>query len=375
MLKTGNKAVLKNTNALENSILTTMATPAVTDVMALNIALQGKIDGGLASGLTQIAGPSKHFKSLFGLILCKAYMDKYDDAVMLFYDSEFGASMTYFSSVGIDPDRVIHVPITTIEEFRSDFAQKTSGSDPNGIKRGEHVCVFVDSVGNLASLKETEDAETENSAADMTRAKVMKSAFRIATPRLGLLDIPMVVINHVYASMDRYAKDTVSGGTGIFLSSNDIWIVGKAQEKDAKTKELKGFTYNIRIEKSRVVQEGLKVPILVTYEKGLSKYSGLFELGRDLGSIESPSLGWYSRVLVDEETGELIEDKKWRKKEIDANEEEFYSGLIEQTDFAKRVERAFLLGELKIGVESENDEDFSNDESDLLLEELTNAQS
>jgi hypothetical protein len=61
-----------------------------TSVPAINIALSGKLDGGLTPGLTVWAGPSKHFKTSFSLLMARAYMEKYKDAIMLFYVSEFG---------------------------------------------------------------------------------------------------------------------------------------------------------------------------------------------------------------------------------------------------------------------------------------------
>ena len=124
-----------------------------TTVPALNVALSGQLDGGGSSGLTVFAGPSKHFKTAFAMLLAKAYLDKYDDAVILFYDSEFGAPQGYFDSFGIDTERVIHSPIADIEQLKHDVM-----SQMNGLERGDKVMIIVDSVGNLASKKEVDDA-------------------------------------------------------------------------------------------------------------------------------------------------------------------------------------------------------------------------
>lgn len=167
-----------------------------THVPALNIALGGSLDGGLMPGLTMIAGESKHFKSIYALICAKAYLDKYEDAILLFYDSEMGAGTKYFESLDIDTERVLHTPITDIEQLKFDIVAQLEE-----VKRGDHLIIIVDSVGNLASKKEVEDALNEKSATDMTRAKQLKSLTRLITPHLNLKNIPMVIINHIYMDM------------------------------------------------------------------------------------------------------------------------------------------------------------------------------
>ena len=181
-----------------------------TSIPAINIALSGRLDGGLTPGLTMWAGPSKHFKTAFSLLMAKSYMDKYSDAVMLFYDSEFGTPQSYFDSFGIDTERVIHTPITDIEQLKFDIMKQLDGKE--GIQRGDHIIVLIDSIGNLASKKEVEDALDGKSVADMSRAKQIKSLFRMVTPHLSMKDIPMVVVNHTYKTMELYSKDVVGGG-------------------------------------------------------------------------------------------------------------------------------------------------------------------
>jgi len=211
MDKLKKNSTIKDTSILTESKFFTTKDLIQTSVPALNVALSGKLDGGLTPGLTVFAGPSKHFKTAFSLLLAKSYLDKYEDAVVLFYDSEFGTPQAYFDTFGIDTERVIHTPITDIEQLKHDVM-----SQMNGIERGDHVIVVIDSVGNLASKKEVEDALDGKSVADMTRAKQMKSLFRMVTPHLTIKDIPMVVVNHTYQTMEMFSKAVVSGGTGIY---------------------------------------------------------------------------------------------------------------------------------------------------------------
>lgn len=200
-------STIKESDLLSDSKLFSGADMIQTAVPMINVALSGKLDGGLVPGLTVFAGPSKHFKTAFTLLLAKSYQDKYPDAAILFYDSEFGARMDYFSSFGIDVSRVMHSPITDIEQLKFDLMTQL-----NNIQRGDKIFIMIDSVGNLASKKEVDDALEGKSVADMTRAKQLKSLFRMVTPHLTLKDIPMVVVNHTYKEIGLYPKDIVSGG-------------------------------------------------------------------------------------------------------------------------------------------------------------------
>jgi len=195
---------------LNNSILTEEADPIVTDVPALNIAFSGKLNGGLMPGFHQIAGPSKHFKSSFGLVFVSSFLRQYDDGVVLFFDSEFGASMNYFERFGINEElreRVIHLPFENLEQLKFELI-----SQLDIIERGQHVMIFIDSIGLSASKKELEDALAEKSSADMTRAKQLSSIARMITPVLSIKQIPCLVVNHVYKTQEMFAKDVVSGG-------------------------------------------------------------------------------------------------------------------------------------------------------------------
>lgn len=198
---------IKETASLLESKFFEAKDQVVTDVPAINIALSGSLDGGLQSGLTVVAGPSKHFKSSICLVMAAAYQKKYADGVILFYDSEFGSPQSYFEAFGVDTNRVIHTPITDIEQLKFDIMAQLQE-----LKKGDHVFILVDSIGNLASKKEVEDAINEKAVADMSRAKQLKSLFRMVTPHLTMKDLPMVCIAHTYQTIEMWSKPVVSGG-------------------------------------------------------------------------------------------------------------------------------------------------------------------
>jgi RecA/RadA recombinase len=302
-----------------------------TPVPMINVALSGRLDGGLTPGLTVLAGPSKHFKTAFSLLMAKAYMDKYPEAVMLFYDSEFGTPQAYFDSFGIDKSRVLHTPITDIEQLKFDVV-----SQLNNLERGEKVIFVIDSVGNLASKKELEDALNEKAVADMSRAKALKGLFRMITPYLTMKDVPMVVVNHTYMEIGMFPKAVVSGGTGIYYSADTIWILGRQQDKDGT--EIKGYHFIINVEKSRYVKEKSKIPVSVSFEGGIQRYSGLLDIALAGNFVGKPNNGWYQKL--DRETGEFLGTKV---REKDTLNQEFWADILGSKDFQQYIIDSFQM--------------------------------
>jgi len=323
-------STIKETDILSDSKFFNKKDMIPTAIPAINVALSGRLDGGLTPGLTMWAGPSKHFKTAFSLLMARSYLDKYPESVMLFYDSEFGTPQSYFESFGIDMKRVIHTPITDIEQLKFDIMRQL-----DGLARDDKVVIVIDSIGNLASKKEVEDTMEGKSVADMSRAKQIKSLFRMVTPHLTMKDIPMVVVNHTYKTMELYSKDVVGGGTGSYYSADNIFILGRQQEKEGT--ELVGYNFIINVEKSRHVRERSKIPVTVRHDGGLSTWSGLLEMALESGHVVKPSNGWYSRVDADG----VVEDKKFRIKDTDTKD--FWLPVIQNKGFQDWVKKTYQV--------------------------------
>ena len=325
-------STLKSTQILSDSDFFVDREEITTRVPALNIALSGSVHGGYLPGLTIFAAESKHFKSNFSLIMVAAYLDKYKDAVCLFYDSEFGITPDYLKSMGVDPDRVVHTPVTNIEELKFDVVAQLEN-----INRGDKVIIMIDSIGNLASKKELEDAKDQKSVTDMSRAKALKSLFRIVTPYLSSKDIPMVVVNHVYSEVGAlYPKTIMGGGQGIMLAANTVFFISKSQDKDGK--DLLGYNFTLIAEKSRFIKEKSRIPVTVKFDAGIERWSGMFDLARELKWIDMPSSGWY--VVKNPHTDELIRDK-CRASEI-KDDDEFWKEMF-AAGFDADVQKRYRL--------------------------------
>jgi len=328
MDKIKKNSTIKDSSILSKSKFFTDKDMIPTDVPMINVALSGKLDGGIIPGLTMWAGPSKHFKTAFSLLMAKAYMDKYPEAVLLFYDSEFGTPIKYFETFGINMERVLHTPLTDIEQLKFDIMQQLQD-----VNRGDKLMIILDSIGNLASKKEVDDALDGKSVADMSRAKQVKSLFRMVTPHLNLKDIPMVVVNHTYKEIGMFPKDIVGGGTGSYYSADNIFILGRQQEKDGT--EIVGYNFIINVEKSRYTKEKSKIPISVTFDGGISKYSGLVDIGIEGGFISKPSPGWYAKI--DQDTGEVGDKVRFEGTQTD----EFMIPLLKSNKFKEYVNQKY----------------------------------
>jgi len=343
----------KNTTIKDSAILSkskffTDKDVIPTDVPMINVALSGRLDGGLVPGLTMLAGPSKNFKTAFALLMASAYQKKYSDAVILFYDSEFGTPQKYFETFNIDMDRVLHTPITDVEQLKHDIVNQLLS-----IEKNDKVIIVLDSIGNLASRKEIEDATEGKSVADMSRAKQIKSLFRMVTPHLTIKDIPMVVVNHTYKEIGMFPKDIVGGGTGSYYSADTIWILGRQQDKDGT--EIKGYNFIINVEKSRYVKEKSKVPITVSFDGGINRWSGLIDLAIEGNFVTKPSPGWYAKI--NQNTGEVGDKIRF----ADTQKKEFWQDILTSDKFQNYVQQKYqiaygdIMGETSVLEETETE--------------------
>lgn len=304
-----------------------------TRVPMMNVLFSGELDGGFAPGLTQFAGPSKHFKTSFALLCAASFLEKYPDGIIFFYDSEFGTPQAYFESFGIPLSSVFHTPFLNIEELKFDIMAQL-----DQLTRADKVMFIIDSIGNAASKKEIDDALAGKGTADMTRAKQLKSLGRMITPHLTLKDIPMIAVNHIYMTQEMYAKAIVGGGTGLYYSADNIYIVGRQQDKDGT--ELQGYNFVVNVEKSRFVREKSKISLNVTFDKGINRWSGLLDVAQATGHVIKPKMGWYAKV--DRATGE-VSGKNYREAETD--NQEFWQSILDDQSFKDAVREMFQLGE------------------------------
>jgi RecA/RadA recombinase len=299
------------------------------DIPIMNIGFSGNVRDGFSSGMNIIAGPSRHFKSMLGLMAVKAFLNKFKDGIVIFYDSEFGTPKSYFENLAIDTTRIIHNPIENIEQLKFDIVAQIEDITSN-----DHVLIFIDSLGGLGSKKEVEDALEAKSVADMTRAKEIKSLMRIITPKLNIRKIPCFLVAHTYNTMEFMPKQVLGGGQGMMLAPNTVWFVSRSKLKDAD-KNIEGYTFTIKIEKSRLAKEESRLPIQITHDKGIKKYSGLIDLAVGFGLVNDARIG---KKKAYDYKGLVVAD------ESIAEHEEFWNKIFKETKFLDMVENKYTLG-------------------------------
>jgi len=309
-----------------------------TGIPMINVALSTRIDKGLCGGVTTIAGESKRFKTLFSLYMLEAFQKKYSDGAALFYDTEFGAPKDYLQKFNLDWKRIIHIPISCVEELKHELSstlellkeEYKNGAEPK-------LFVLIDSIGNLASRKEINDAVEGKEKSDMTRAKALKSFFRIVTSSLKMMNIPCVAINHVYKDQSSanpmFAATIVGGGQGIMLASDNVWIITRRQI--GVSSELKGYQFIINVEKSRFCKEKSQIPINVHFESGIHRYSGLADLAEALKIIE--------KIKIGKQTAYKYGDLTCLAEQIDFNNV-FWEKILKETSLAEDIANVYALG-------------------------------
>ena len=274
-----------------------------------NALVSGSIFGGIPGNkITALAGESSTGKTYFCLGVVQHFLESNPDAGVIFFESESAISRDMIESRGIDSSRMMIVPVTTVQEFRT---QAIRILDKYLAQSDRKPLMFVlDSLGMLSTTKEIEDSEAGKETRDMTRAQVVKSIFRVLTLKLGKANVPLIVTNHTYDVVGSYIPTKeMGGGSGLKYAASTIIYLTKKKEKDQK--EVIGNIIKAKTHKSRLSKENKEVNIRLYYdERGLDRYYGLLELG-ELGDLWKNVAGRYEMngkkvyakaILADPET-------------------------------------------------------------------------
>ena len=250
-----------------------------------NALCSGSIYGGIPSNkVTALAGESSTGKTFFALSVVRNFLDANPKGGVIYFETESAISKEMIESRGIDSQRMVLFPVSTIEEFRTQACRIVDKymKEP----KREPMMFVLDSLGMLSTSKEMEDVANDKQVRDMTKSQSIKGAFRVLTLKLGQAKIPMIVTNHTYDVIGSYVPTKeMGGGTGLKYAASTIIYLGKKKEKDGTT--LVGNIIKCEAKKSRLTKEGSKVETRLYFdERGLDKYYGLLELGEQYGVFE-----------------------------------------------------------------------------------------
>ena len=260
-----------------------------TGSYSFNALLSGSIYGGLPGNrITAIAGEAATGKTFFALGILKNYLDKDKDAGVVLFESENAVSKDMIEARGVDSKRVVVVPVSTVQEFRSQSIKILDKYLEQEEKDRQPLMFVLDSLGMLSTTKEMEDTAEGKETRDMTRAQIVKSTFRVLTLKLGQANVPMLMTNHTYDVIgSMFPQKEMGGGSGLKYAASTIIYLGKRKEKIGT--EVVGNIIHCKIYKSRITKENAQIDVKLTYKKGLDKYYGLLELGEEAGIFKKVS--------------------------------------------------------------------------------------
>ena len=303
-----------------------------TGCYALNALLSGSIFAGLPSNrIIALAGEEATGKTFFALSICKNFLESNPTGAVMYFESESSLSKDMIETRGIDSTRFNILPVTTVQEFRTQALKIIGKYNEMPAKERPPMIFVLDSLGMLSTTKEIEDTVEGKETRDMTRAQVLKAAFRVLTLKLGKANVPLIVTNHTYDVVGSYfpAKE-MSGGSGLKYAASQILFLSKRKEKDGT--DVVGNIITVKNQKSRITIENKKIEVLLNYKDGLNKYYGLLEIAEKYGVIKKVSTRY-----------ELSDGPKCFGKNINEEPEKYFTEEI-----LKQIDQA-CLKEFKYG--------------------------
>lgn len=291
-----------------------------------NALLSGSIYGGLpANKITAIAGESATGKTFFALGICKYFLDTNPNAGVIYFETESALTKEMIQERGIDTKRMVMMPVTTVQEFRTQAIQILDKYLEQKEADRQPLMFVLDSLGMLSTTKEIEDTSDGKETRDMTRAQLVKAAFRVLTLKLGKAKVPMIVTNHTYDQVGTmFPQKVMGGGTGLRYAASTIVYLSKKKDKDGT--EVVGNIIHCKLDKSRLTKENTIVDVSLRYKGGLSRYYGLLELAEEAGIFKKVATRF-----------ELPDGSKMYGKAILDNPEKYFTEeVMQQLDtFAK----------------------------------------
>ena len=288
-----------------------------TGSYSFNALLSGSIYGGLPGNrITAIAGEAATGKTFFALGIIKHFLDKDKNSGVIFFESENAVSKEMIENRGVDSTRVVVAPVSTVQEFRSQSIKILDKYLEQEEKDRQPLMFVLDSLGMLSTTKEMEDTAEGKETKDMTRAQIVKAAFRVLTLKLGKSKVPLVITNHTYDVIgSMFPQKEMGGGQGLKYAASNVVYLTKRKEKLGT--EIIGNIIHCKIYKSRITKENAKVDVKLTYKHGLDKHYGLLEIGEEAGIFKKVSTRY-----------EMPDGSKVFGKQINDNPDKYFTKEI-----------------------------------------------
>ena len=296
-----------------------------------NALLSGSVNGGLPSNkITAIAGESATGKTFFVLGMVKEFLQNNKNAGVIYFESESALTKKLIEDRGIDSERMVIMPVTTVQEFRHQALTVLEKYNEQDEDKRQPLLLVLDSLGMLSTTKEVEDTAEGKETRDMTRAQILKAAFIVLTLKLGRTKVPMIITNHTYDVVGAYMPmKEMGGGSGLKYAASTIVYLSKKKEKEGT--DVVGNIIHCKTQKSRLSKENMMVDVRLRYDTGLDKHYGLVDLAVKHGIFKQVS----TRI-------ELPDGTKQYAKSIYADPEKYFTkDVMKQLDEAADKEYSY----------------------------------
>jgi RecA/RadA recombinase len=311
-----------------------------TGCYALNALASGQIYGGIPNNqCTAFVGDSAVGKTYIAMSVVKFFLENASDGAGVFYaDTEAAVRKQMLIDRGIDPSRVMRTEPVTIEDFRTiaiRFLDSYKANVSEKQRLDNPMLMVLDSLGALSSNKEISDTaatdQKKRDTKDMTKASLLKGMFRVLRQRMAKIQVPMIVTNHVYSSMDQYKPKEISGGSGL-VYAGDLIIDFRTNQLEDKEERRDGVYIIAHTFKSRLTKKNQEVKLKLSYTTGLDRYYGLLDIAER------------SRVFKRVSTKYLLPDgTKVFGKEINEHPEQVFQKHI-LDDINEGAQKLFMYG-------------------------------
>ena len=308
-----------------------------TGAYSLNALVSGSIYGGFPNNkIGAFAGEPATGKTFFCINVVKQFLTDNPNGYCAYFESESAISKQMFEERGVDSKRVGIFPVSTVQEFRTQ-ATKILDKYVDNKKEKPKMMFVLDSLGNLSTEKEMEDIASGKESRDMTRAQLIRGAFRVLTLKLGKAHVPLVVTNHVFSTIGGYIPTKeMGGGQGLTYAASSIIFLSKKKDKmldddDGRT----GTVITAHLKKSRLTVEDQKVEVWLNYHTGLDRYYGLLDIAERCGIVKKVSTKY-----------EFPDGTKAFESQIKKTPEKFFTKeVLDEID--KKCKTIFMYGDVK----------------------------
>lgn len=320
----------------------------------LNGLLSGKLrEGGWPNNKAlAIAGDPATGKTFFLLAIGNRFLKNNEKAGFMLFETEAATTKDMMEDRGIDTSRTIIKEPLTVQEFRTDAMKFLEAYLQIPKEERPPFLMALDSLGNLSTNKEIKDISEGSDTKDMTRQQLLRGTFRALRLKLAQACVPLIVTNHTYSGFDQYSGKEMGGGGAAKYASDAIIFLSKKKYKEGDV--VIGNVIHVTLKKSRLTRENRQVDVLLTYQNGLDRYYGLFDLGKSHGIFVKEGMRWKVSGT----------NRIYYKKQIDENPQEIYDDEL-MIMLENAAKKEFLYGE---GEFERTMEDLEKDTRELLEE-------